>query len=155
MPNPITVFKGIVHGKMIELEREPGLPDGEAVTVTVQRTRPAPPETTSEDLPSVELWSHRLIFNSTVLLGERIVKGTNLAVEALLAELERGPSDEDMLRAHPELTREDLQALRVYARVPAWIRRTTGAWAEHADEVDQFVEWTYEQRKNDRRPLEL
>ena len=33
--NP-TVLTGIVHGKTIELERAPGLPDGEAVYVTVQ-----------------------------------------------------------------------------------------------------------------------
>jgi hypothetical protein len=29
------VLKGIVHGKTIELEQSPGLPDGQAVTVTV------------------------------------------------------------------------------------------------------------------------
>lgn len=33
-------IKGVVHGKTIELEREPGLPDGQEVTVTV---RPADP----------------------------------------------------------------------------------------------------------------
>jgi len=30
------VVKGVVHGKTIELEREPGLPDGQEVTVTVE-----------------------------------------------------------------------------------------------------------------------
>lgn len=30
------VLRGIVHGKTIELESEPGLPDGQQVTVTVQ-----------------------------------------------------------------------------------------------------------------------
>ncbi|OAI49912.1 hypothetical protein AYO44_18260 [Planctomycetaceae bacterium SCGC AG-212-F19] len=30
------VFKGTVHGKTIELEEAPGLPDGQAVTVLVQ-----------------------------------------------------------------------------------------------------------------------
>ncbi|HET6880810.1 MAG TPA: hypothetical protein VFI31_11685 [Pirellulales bacterium] len=32
----MNVFHGTVHGKTIELEREPGLPDGEHVTVVVQ-----------------------------------------------------------------------------------------------------------------------
>jgi hypothetical protein len=32
------VFKGVVHGRTIELDREPGLPEGQAVTVTVQAT---------------------------------------------------------------------------------------------------------------------
>ena len=30
------VLKGIVHGKTIELEQEPGLPDGQEVSVVVQ-----------------------------------------------------------------------------------------------------------------------
>jgi len=32
-------LRGIIHGKTIELDREPGLPDGQAVTVQIQ---PAP-----------------------------------------------------------------------------------------------------------------
>ena len=32
----MNVFRGTVHGKTIELERESGLPDGEQVTVIVQ-----------------------------------------------------------------------------------------------------------------------
>ncbi len=31
--------KGVVHGRMIELVREPGIPDGQEVTVTVQSIR--------------------------------------------------------------------------------------------------------------------
>jgi hypothetical protein len=34
-------LRGVVHGKMIELEQAPGLPDGQAVTVIVQPIRPA------------------------------------------------------------------------------------------------------------------
>lgn len=47
MTNSSTVLKGIVHGKTIELEQEPGLPDGQAVRVVVQPLpgqRPAPGE---------------------------------------------------------------------------------------------------------------
>jgi len=33
--NP-TILKGTIHGRTIELEAEPGLPDGQQVTVTVQ-----------------------------------------------------------------------------------------------------------------------
>lgn len=35
MAAAVTV-KGVVHGKLIELEHEPGLPDGQQVTVTVE-----------------------------------------------------------------------------------------------------------------------
>jgi hypothetical protein len=34
-------LRGIIHGKTIELDAEPGLPDGEPVSVTVQRLLPA------------------------------------------------------------------------------------------------------------------
>jgi len=34
-------LKGVVRGKTIELERAPGLPEGQEVTVTVQPTEPA------------------------------------------------------------------------------------------------------------------
>jgi hypothetical protein len=30
------LLRGIVHGRMIELENEPGLPDGQSVTVVLQ-----------------------------------------------------------------------------------------------------------------------
>jgi hypothetical protein len=36
MPNAQVIRKGIVRGKFIELDQEVGLPDGQAVTVTVQ-----------------------------------------------------------------------------------------------------------------------
>jgi hypothetical protein len=32
----MTAIKGIVHGKLVELDREPGLPDGQEVSVTLQ-----------------------------------------------------------------------------------------------------------------------
>jgi len=35
MPNTETVLKGTIHGKMIELEQESGLPDGQEVRITV------------------------------------------------------------------------------------------------------------------------
>ncbi len=42
-----TALKGIIHGKTIELEQEPGLPDGQEVSVTVTpvpgRTSPNSP----------------------------------------------------------------------------------------------------------------
>jgi len=47
MPVTPTMMKGIVHGKVIELETEPGLPDGQRVNVLVE---PVPEqETRAED----------------------------------------------------------------------------------------------------------
>jgi uncharacterized protein (DUF433 family) len=120
----------------------------------VQYAKVVPPQEFPEDLPRAELWLDRLVFDSSVLPGGRIVKGTKLAAEPLVAEIEQGASDEALLQAHPELTAEDVQALRVFARVPAWIRRTAGAWAEDAEELDKYLEWTRQQRKVSRREIE-
>ena len=152
MTHQTTMLKGIVHGKTIEFERDLGLPDGEEVRVTLQRAGPPPAEETSEDLPRAELWADRLIFDSSVLPGERIVKGTTLAAEALVAELEQGQGDEEMLGAHPELTREDVTALRVYARVPVGFRLSFGAWAEDGEELDRYIESVYQRRRVQQRP---
>ena len=38
MINRPTTLKGIVHGKVVQLEREAGLPDGQAVAVTLVPT---------------------------------------------------------------------------------------------------------------------
>ena len=43
------VIKGVVHGKNIELESDPGIPDGQEVTVTVQT-----PAVTEKKLPPGE-----------------------------------------------------------------------------------------------------
>jgi hypothetical protein len=42
-------LKGIIHGKVIELDQEPGLPDGQAVIVTVE-----PIPTSEQTLPPGE-----------------------------------------------------------------------------------------------------
>lgn len=40
MAGESVVVKGVVRGKTIELEREPGLPDGQEVTITMQSSGP-------------------------------------------------------------------------------------------------------------------
>ena len=114
-PDAMTL-KGVIRGKTIELDREPGLPDGEAVTVTLQNAKAASSEELPDNFPWAELWADRLVFDSSVLPGVRIVKGTKLEAEPLVAEIEQGGSDEALLQAHPELTPGDVEALRVYAK---------------------------------------
>ena len=145
---------GVIHGKTIELECEPGWPDGETVAVTIKPAVSSEATAKRGEIPSVELWVDRLIFDSTVLSGERIVKGTRLAAEALVGELQQGQSDEELLQAHPELTREDLAALHYYARTPVGLRRSFGAWAEEANELDAFLEVNRQRRKLRRREIE-
>jgi hypothetical protein len=44
-----TVLKGVIHGKTIELEEQPGLPDGQSVNVTLK-----PLAVTGQQLPPGE-----------------------------------------------------------------------------------------------------
>ena len=82
------------------------------------------------------------------------MKGTGLLAEALVAESEQCPGDDEMLNAHPELVKEDLVALRNYALAPAGLRQAFGGWAEDAEELDEYLEWTRQQRKIGRREIE-
>jgi hypothetical protein len=144
----MTTLQGVIHGKMIELDREPGIPDGQTVVVSIQRL-PPPVADSSDQLPCVELWIDRLVFDSAVLPAERVVKGTCLSAEALVAEMQ-DRSDEEMLRAHSELTRADIDALRHYGRVPGGLRRSIAGWADDAEELDKYLEWTRQQPRRDR-----
>jgi hypothetical protein len=76
------VFKGVVHGKTIELDHEAGLPDGQLVTVTLQ--------------PANE--------------GQKLPPGEGL-------------------------------------------RRSAGAWADDAQELDKYLEWNRQHRKQTRPEL--
>ncbi len=47
MANAPSTLKGVIHGRIIELDREPGLPDGQVITVTIESdpgsSLPTPP----------------------------------------------------------------------------------------------------------------
>jgi uncharacterized protein (DUF433 family) len=147
-----TIIKGVVRGKTIELERAPGLPDGESVTVAIQRTAGAAGP--RGPFPTVESWCQRIVFDSTVSATEKVVKGTRLTAEALVAELQQGRSDEELVATHPELTPQDLAALRSYAQTPVGLRQAFGGWADDAEELDQYLEWTRQNRQSRRREIE-
>jgi hypothetical protein len=145
----MTMLFGVIHGKTIELEQQPDLPEGERVAVTIQHA----PTSNTGSIPGVERWADRLVFDSTSSPTERIVKGTRLPAEMLVAELKKGCHDDQMLETHPELSREDLAALRAYAETPIGIRRSFGGWAEDAEELDEFLEWNRQHRKLSRREV--
>ena len=149
-----TGLKGVVHGRLIELEGEPGLPDGQAVSIDLRPLEEPANAQGTPNIPGVETWMDRLVYDSAIDPLERIVKGTHLQAEALVAELEGGRSDKELMNAHSELTLEDVRALRNYAKCPLGLRRSFGAWAEDADELDKYLEWSRQQRKLSRREIE-
>jgi uncharacterized protein (DUF433 family) len=146
----ITSFRTVVHGRTIELPSDLGLPEGQVIEVTI-KTRPdveGPPE------PPAPGWLGRLDVDPTVKAGKFVIKETRLLADALVEETEAGRTDQELLELHPELTPEDVAAVRAYARLPLEMRRNFGAWAEEADELDDFLEWNRERRKLGRRRSE-
>ena len=128
-------LRGVIHGRVIELEEAPALLDGQKVSVQVQPLE-EPPK-----------WLEQFTVDPSVAPGKLLIKGTRLLAEDVAQELEGGRSDEELLKLHAELTQEHVVALHEYVRVPALQRRLFGAWAEDADELDQFLEEIRRHRK--------
>lgn len=57
----------------------------------------------------------RIAYNHEVLRGKPIIKGTRIAVEAILRKLAEGASFEQLLTAYPGLENEDIFACLTYA----------------------------------------
>ena len=135
-------IQGVIRGKSIELEQASGLPEGQKVAVEI-RPIDEPPR-----------WLERLVVDAAVQPGKLLIKGTRLLAEDLVQLVEVGRSDEELRRLHPELTPEDLEAVRHYARVPPGLRRSFGGWAEDAEALDKYLDWTRQQRKISRREID-
>jgi uncharacterized protein (DUF433 family) len=135
-------LQGKVHGKTIELERETGLPDGHQVQVEI-RSSDGPPA-----------WLERLDIDPNFAPGKLLIKGTHLLAEDLARLVEEPRTDDELGRLHPELTPEDWDAIRNYARLPLALRRSFGAWANYGEQLDEFLEEIRSWRKLPRRGLE-
>src|SRR4051794_14848867 len=105
MTNPSPALKGVIHGRTIELESEPDLPDGQQVCVEIRSIDEPPP------------WLERLVVDPSVRPGKLVLKGTRLLAEDLAELVEQGRSDDELLKQHPELTPEDVAAIRRYVLV--------------------------------------
>ena len=138
----MATIQGVIHGKTIELEAAPGLPEGQRVAVEV---RPV-------DVPPT--WLERFVIDPAIRPGKFVVKATRLLVDDLVRLVEEGRTDDELRQLHPELTPADVEAVRHYARVPEGLRRSFGGWAEDAEGLDEYLEWTRRQRKIPRREIE-
>lgn len=56
----------------------------------------------------------------SVMMGKPVIAGTRITVEHILEELAHGATTENLLDAHPRLTREAVQAALAYA---LWVLR--------------------------------
>ena len=50
-----------------------------------------------------------------VMMGKPVISGTRITVELILEKLAAGETEEDILAAHPRLTRESIKAALAFA----------------------------------------
>jgi uncharacterized protein (DUF433 family) len=60
-------------------------------------------------------YRNRIISDHNILLGKPIIKGTRISVELILRKLSEGATLEDLLKAYPHITQEDVFAALTYA----------------------------------------
>ena len=57
-----------------------------------------------------------IVSNPKVMMGKPVVSGTRITVELILEKLSAGESFDDLLKSHPRLRREGIQAALNFAR---------------------------------------
>ncbi len=53
--------------------------------------------------------------NPKVVMGKPVIKCTRISVELLLEKLSAGETENDIIEAHPHLTKEDIKAALAFA----------------------------------------
>ncbi len=63
----------------------------------------------------MKTWREWIVSNPSVMMGKPVIAGTRITVELILEKLAAGETIEDLLEAHPRLTREAIQAALAFA----------------------------------------
>jgi uncharacterized protein (DUF433 family) len=63
----------------------------------------------------VEMQKQLVVSNPNVMMGKPVIAGTRITVELILEKLAAGETIEQILDAHPRLTREAIQAALAFA----------------------------------------
>ncbi len=56
-----------------------------------------------------------IVSDPKIMMGKPIIAGTRITVEMILEKLSAGETEEDILEAHPRLTREAIRAALAFA----------------------------------------
>ncbi len=57
-----------------------------------------------------------IVSNPKIMMGQPVVSGTRITVDLILEKLSSGETFEQLLQAHPRLTKEGIQAALQFAR---------------------------------------
>jgi len=63
----------------------------------------------------MKTWKEWIVSNPSVMMGKPVIVGTRITVELILEKLAAGETVDDLLAAHPRLTREAIQAALAFA----------------------------------------
>ena len=63
-----------------------------------------------------QIYRQRIVADPRILAGKPVIKGTRIGVDLVLEELSQNPDITELLAAHPDLTRTDVQACLSYAK---------------------------------------
>jgi uncharacterized protein (DUF433 family) len=64
---------------------------------------------------NIQSYKERITVDPDIMLGKPIIKGTRITVELILKKLSEGMSFEDILKAYPHLTKDDILAALSYS----------------------------------------
>jgi uncharacterized protein (DUF433 family) len=62
------------------------------------------------------MYEQLIVSDPNVMMGKPVIAGTRITVELILEKLAAGESVEQILDAHPRLTREAIQAALAFAK---------------------------------------
>lgn len=63
----------------------------------------------------MKTWREWIVSNPSIMMGKPVIVGTRITVELILEKLAAGETVEEILEAHPRLTREAIQAALAFA----------------------------------------
>ncbi|GIW41286.1 MAG: hypothetical protein KatS3mg076_1863 [Candidatus Binatia bacterium] len=63
----------------------------------------------------MKTWREWIVSDPSVMLGKPVIAGTRITVESILEKLAAGETIDELLEAHPRLTREAIQAAFAFA----------------------------------------
>ena len=56
-----------------------------------------------------------IVSNPKVMMGKPVIRGTRITVELVLEKFAAGQTEDEILRAHPHITREGIRAALAFA----------------------------------------
>lgn len=64
---------------------------------------------------NINSYKDRITVDPEIMLGKPVIKGTRITVELILKKLSEGMTMEELLKAYPQLTKEDILAAIAYS----------------------------------------